>query len=303
MIDVYETAIRAWVDIPRRRKRPIRRVPWRNSPFGKRVLVFDTETTTDHLQRLLFAVFRLYESGRLVQEALFMGDSLTEKQLILIHEYRRREGLQALTRMAFCKEIFYPEIYLRGTLCVGFNLPFDLSRIAMKAGCGRGKNRHRFRFQLTDWHSNPAIYVQAISGKAAFIEFALKKHLADWEKPFFKGRFLDLSTIANALTARRFSLKRAAIAFRTAHRKSTAELGVVSPEALDYCRNDVLVTAELYERIVEEYRRYPFASMENERSLPPCAVPITRLYSTASIAKATLGLLGIKPLGEIHSHE
>jgi hypothetical protein len=298
MIDVYETAIRAWVNVPRKPKRRIKRVPWRTAPFGKRVLIFDTETTTDHLQRLLFGVCRLYESGRLVQEAVFTGDSLHEKELAIIIKYAEREGLRIQTRMAFCKEIFYPEIYLRGTLCVGFNLPFDLSRIAMKAGSGRGKNRHRFRFQLTDWHSNPAIYVQAISGKAAFIEFALKKHLSDWEKPFFKGRFLDLSTLANALTARRFSLKRAAIAFRTAHRKSAAELGVVSPEALDYCRNDVLVTAELYERIVEEYLRYPFASMENERSLPPGAVPITRLYSTASIAKATLGLLGIKPLGE-----
>jgi hypothetical protein len=298
MIDVYETAIRAWVDVPRRRKRRIKRVAWRNSPFGNRVLLFDTETTTDHLQRLLFGVFRLYESGRLIQEALFTGNSVTEKQLALIQEYGSREDLQVLTRMAFCKEIFYPEVYLRGTLCVGFNLPFDLSRVAMKAACGRGKNRHRFRFQLTDWHSNPAVYIQAISGKAAFIEFALKKHLADWEKPFFKGRFLDLGTIANALMARRFSLKRAALAFRTAHRKSTAELGVVSPEALDYCRNDVLVTAELYERIIEEYLRYPFASMENERSLPPGAVSITRLYSTASIAKATLGLFGIKPLGE-----
>lgn len=298
MIDVYETAIRAWVDVPRKRRRHIKRVAWRNALFGKRILIFDTETTTDHLQRLLFGVFRIHDSGRLVQEGLFVGDSLGAKDLDLIVEYGKREGLHVLTRMAFCKEIFCPEVYVRGTLCVGFNLPFDLSRIAMKAGCGRGKNRHRFRFQLTDWHSNPVIYVQAISGKAAFIEFGLKKHLADWEKPFFKGRFLDLSTTANALTARRFSLKRAVIAFRTAHRKSTAELGFVSSEALDYCRNDVLVTAELYERIVEEYLRYPFASMENERSLPPGALSITRLYSTASIAKATLGLLGVEPLGE-----
>ena len=84
--------------------------------------------------------------------------------------------------------------------------------------------------------------------------------------------------------------------FRTAHRKTKAELGTVSIEALDYCRNDVLVTAELYERLLNEYLCYPFASMENERNQPDFALPITRIYSTASIAKATLRMMGFRSL-------
>jgi hypothetical protein len=297
MIAVHETAVRAWVDLPRKRRRRVRskrQIPWRSAPFGKRVLIFDTETATDFLQWLLFGVFRLYDCGQLVQEGIILGDSLSADQIGLIQQYAIERDLPFFNRMAFCKEIFYPEIYIRGTLCVGFNLPFDLSRIAVKAGARKGGRR--FRLTLTDWHSNPAIHIEPISGRAAFIEFALKKNLRDWEKPYFKGRFLDLSTLVNALTGKRFSLRRAAMEFQTSHRKTKAELGIVSVEALDYCRNDVLVTAELYERLLEEYLCYPFASMANERNQPDCALSITRIYSTASIAKATLRMMGFRSL-------
>ncbi len=296
MIAVHETAVRAWVDLPRKRHRmrSKRQIPWRSAPFWKRVLVFDTETTTDFLQRLLYGIFRIYDSGQLVQEGIVLGDSLSDAQIKLIRHYASERDLPVLTRMVFCKEIFYPEVYIRGTLCVGFNLPFDLSRIALKAGARRiGR---RFRLTLTDWHSNPAIHIEPISGRAAFIAFALKKNLQDWEKPYFKGRFLDLSTLVNALTGKRFTLRRAAIEFRTAHQKTKAELGTISIEAIDYCRNDVLVTAELYERLLNEYLCYPFASMENERNQPDFALPITRIYSTASIAKATLRMMGFRSL-------
>ena len=44
-------------------------LPWRAIPFDERVLVFDTETTTDFTQRLLFGVFRNYVHGELLEEA------------------------------------------------------------------------------------------------------------------------------------------------------------------------------------------------------------------------------------------
>jgi hypothetical protein len=299
VIRVYESAVRAWVEPIRAKRmgRPKKRVPWRSAPFGKRVLVVDTETTTDYLQRLLFGVFRLYEDGQLATEGMFYGDSISETDRGLIDSYARERQLPVLSRMDFSKTVFFPQVYVLGTLCVGFNLPFDLSRIAQMGNAGHGHNRRKFRLTLTDWHTNPAIYIEPVSGRAAFIGFAYKKAMADWEKPFFKGRFLDLSTLAGALTGRRFTLARAAIVFRTEHRKTkTADLGTTTVESLNYCRNDVLVTAELYERLLDEYLRYPFASLENERTMPPDAVPITRIYSTASVAKATLRMMGFTPL-------
>ena len=66
--------MRAWVEPRQPRRRAGRRrtapVPWRPQPYGQRVLVFDTETTTDAAQRLLYGLFRIYDRDRLVQEGL-----------------------------------------------------------------------------------------------------------------------------------------------------------------------------------------------------------------------------------------
>jgi hypothetical protein len=288
-----QTAVRAWVQ-PQKKKRKGNKANrgYRKAKFDERVLVFDTETTTDFTQRLLFGVFQLYQHGALILEGLILGDSLKSHEIETIRQYGAQNDIQVHSRADFVHKIFFRHVYGLGALCVGFNLPFDLSRIASWAGRGRGKNIRKFRLTLSRLKSYSAIRVEAISGKAAFIEFALKKELQDWESPFFKGRFLDLSTLANALTGTRFSLRRAAIAFKTTHKKTSVDLGAVTREALEYCRNDVTVTWELFEKLRDEYLKYPFSTMENEREQPDNTVPITRIYSTASVAKGTLRFMG-----------
>jgi hypothetical protein len=255
--------------------------------------VFDTETTTDFTQRLLFGVFRLYVHGSLDEEGLFLGDSLTEAQGESVRIYGELHGLRVYTRSEFVEQVFHAEIYILGALCCCFNTPFDISRIAMSGNGGRGKHRRTFRFRTSRRMDIPDIRVQAISARAAFIGFAPKKKLQDWEKPFFAGRFLDVSALATALTGERFSLKRAALEFQTEHRKTeTKSLGRITEETLDYGRADVLVTWALFEKLKAEYLKYPFATLENERKQAPGTLPYTKLYSTASTAKALLKLVG-----------
>jgi len=184
-----KTAIRAWVEPwkPRRNKRrnpktKPKPVPWRPQPYGDRVLVFDTETTVDAAQRLLFGFFRLYERDRLIREGIIVADLLDHDAMIAIAEYRAKCRLPIYSRERFVEEVFYPEVYQEGTLCVGFNLPFDLSRIAIRAGCGRGDNRRKFRIGLTDrirWHD---LRIESASNRAAFIGFVphalLREHIA-----------------------------------------------------------------------------------------------------------------------------
>lgn len=136
-----ETAIRAWVEptVKHRRKRRSKFEGWRSIRFGERVLVFDTETTTDRTQRLLFAWFRIYVNGELSEEGLVVADDLLPSYLETVQRYARRERIRIYTRESFIDDIFYPEVYGLGTLCVAFNMPFDLSRIAI----------HALRFSLT----------------------------------------------------------------------------------------------------------------------------------------------------------
>jgi hypothetical protein len=295
-----KTAIRAWVEPwkPRRKKhgKP-KPVPWRPQPYGDRVLVFDTETTVDAAQRLLYGFFRLYERDRLILEGIIVADVLDHDAMIAIAEYRAKCRLPIYSRERFVEEVFYPEVYAEGTLCVGFNLPFDLSRIAIRAGCGRGDNRRKFRIGLTDrirWHD---LRIESASNRAAFIGFVPKRKLFEWEKPFFAGRFLDLSTLAGAFSGKRHSLRSAGKSFRAFTRKMKApDLGTVDRKSLLYGRQDVRATWALFKALRAEYVRHPFATFANERRKPKLGRHMGQLYSSASIAKQYLRLLGIAPL-------
>jgi hypothetical protein len=75
-------------------------------------------------------------------------------------------------RAQFVRQVFIPEVYDLGTLCVGFNLPFDLSRLAVRWAPGRRQWRDAFTRSLTESKWDPAIRVKSLDNKRAFIEFA-----------------------------------------------------------------------------------------------------------------------------------
>ena len=310
-------AVRCFV-LPRARwKRSRRRRPrgWRALRLGGRVLVFDAETTTDRLLNLLVGCFRIYEwvagEYRLVIEGLIVGDVLTPAQILTVEVYARDRGLRVYTRDTFVWQVFLPEVYVLGTLCVGFNLPFDLSRLAIRAVTGRGRWRDRFTFYLVPStsdplmpsKSSPPIRMMARDSRSAFIEFGSyrsgrhRRHEAKGHT-VFRGRFLDLRTLAGALTGEGHSLESACEAFGVQHGKVRTERhGVVTEDYLDYNRRDVQATWELYLALLEEWHRHPFAEVptpvEVERS--PAAFLITRAYSPASICKAYLRVMNIRP--------
>lgn len=295
-----ETAVRTWIKVKKSKsKNWSGGVGWRSAAFGERVLVFDTETTTDFTQRLLFGFFRLYSSHELEVEGVIVAEDLNSTDLLAVRAFASEHTLELYTRQRFVDEIFFQEVYRIGTLCVGFNLPFDLSRIAIDVGYGRGKNRRKFRLQLSTHQWNPHLRIESASARAAFIGFAPKgeKRTEPWEKPFFSGRFVDLSTLVGAFTGERSTLRRACQIFETMDQKSNVdEFGIVTREALEYGRQDVLVTWQLYEKLLGEYLEHGFASLSNEREQPESALPITKIYSAASIAKQYLRLMGYLPL-------
>ncbi|HEY1681775.1 MAG TPA: hypothetical protein VGF98_09085 [Candidatus Tumulicola sp.] len=297
-----QSAVRAWVEphSERPERKEAKKGPgWRKTPYGDRVLVFDTETTTDTAQRLLFGFFRLYIHDGLAEEALIVSDVLDQSEMECVTEYAARCGLKMYSREQFVEQIFYPEVYLRGAVCVGFNLPFDLSRIAYLARCGSGRNRRKFTFALSrrlTWHD---LRIESTTGSAAFIGFTPKRKLYDWEQPFFNGRFCDLSAVARAFNGKRNTLKSAGKAYRAYTRKMEApELGSVTRASLTYGRQDVRATWALYKALRTEYIHHPFATFANERKKPKHSRYMGRLSSTASVAKEYLRQLGIAPLLE-----
>ncbi|MDQ6834490.1 MAG: DNA polymerase, partial [Chloroflexota bacterium] len=331
---------------------PKRKPGTADSRWPEYVLIFDTETTTDEAQRLNFGCYRFCrwtDDGRLlcVEEGLFHGDDLPRRfadGYATLQAYVRDQwgnvapaysaNMPLYSRRAFVDEVFWKAAGETGSqaLVAGFNLPFDLSRLAIRWGEARdyrtkpdgegaadtGRHRTRekrrnrfaggFSFAVWDYRGTrdkeadprrersryrPRVCVKHIDNKRALTGFGGMKNDAEGAqsegtdtRSSFPGYFVDLRTLVFALTDRGHSLDSACEAFGIAPDKGkmkAKEHGIITPGYIDYCRQDVLATQHLLEKVREEYDRHPI-------DLQP-----TRAYSPASVAKAYLRAMGIVP--------
>lgn len=283
------------------------------------MLVFDTETRTDESQHLTFGSFQFYENGILVREALFHADDLSFDEVAILRDYvaahradtpnYRNRTIDLLTRSEFVREV-YNYAYDGRCLVVGFNLPFDLSRIAREFTEARGRFAGGFSLGLWAYeddqqieHSNkyrPRLAIKHIDSKRALKGFTARRDPdaidlipqdSEDGKPVpgykFRGHFLDLRTLAFALTDRGHTLESACNAFGVEHGKQKVSVhGIVTEEYIDYNRRDTLATAELAFKLLAEFDKHPI-------ELQP-----TKAYSPASIGKAYLRAMGIQPILE-----
>ena len=192
---------------------------------------------------------------------------------------------------------FRVEVFLKygdtrcGTI-VGFNLPFDLSRIALDHGPARRHMRGGFSFHMTPNNDDPRVRVKHLSPRAALIDFATPgdqdtprgMRNRDLKVPVFRGHFVDVKTIAGALISRRFSLRSLAEFLETPTQKhETDEHGEITTDYLDYARADVQVTWECFNELSRRFAKHGLSKA------------IDRILSEASIGKAYLQEMGIKP--------
>lgn len=301
-------------DTPRRR-RSSRRPSSRPDAW----IVWDTETRVDVTQRLTFGSYRFIENGQCLLEVLFGADDLSVSEQGALARYASshqadvvpdgKPQLQLLSRAEFLAR-FFRLTYKGRVLVVGFNLPFDLSRLAYQVTTARKRFAGGFSLRLWSYPGQgkshrrnryrPDIGVKHIDSKRALMGFTRRldpdredlipeDSVAGDPDPFyiFRGHFLDLRTLAFALTDRGHSLESACEAFGVEHPKQpTARHGVVTPSYVDYNRRDVLATGELAAKLLEEYDRHPID------------LQVTKAFSPASIGKAYLRAMGIPPVLE-----
>src|SRR3989338_7395950 len=120
-----------------------------------RTITFDTETTSDQYQNLIFGSYRIDDNHIKIDEGIFYDPRFVgKKQLEIL-----KQSAKVIPIRKFVDEIFLPEIFDNQTLCIGFNLPFDLSRLAMNFGYGRNRNRDSFLLKLTVDKKYPRLIV------------------------------------------------------------------------------------------------------------------------------------------------
>ena len=236
------------------------------------VLIFDTETTTDWTQQLLFGCYRWghFDStgGFVCQEAgIFHADDLADADIATLQAYvqshapvhpkRRQPELALQSRRTFVNGVFSKAIR-DGALIVGFNLPFDLTRLAIGVGAPRGNPMFRGGFSVPLFERivaglrprenqyRPRALLKAIDSKRSLMGVTLWK---DAPKVGGKldvrklGSLLDLRALVFALTGASHSLNSAATAFGLPLRKlPVLAHGVITADYVDLlpprCRAD-----------------------------------------------------------------
>jgi hypothetical protein len=312
---ILAIAVRVYPEGADRDPRPLK--SWRRPGA---MLIFDTETRVDATQRLTFGSFRFIDGDECLRESLFYGSDLPKKDHKTLQHYvvKRQESSQRL-RLLTLREFLYGQedysglfkaVYKGRCLFVAFNHPFDLSRIAHDFTNAR--KRFAGGFSLGIWPDprktdrelrnqyRPRIAIKHIDSKRALIGFTKRKEPDEVDlipegsttgtpEPdyIFRGHFLDLHTLAFALTDRNYSLEAACEAFGVEHGKQrVVRHGVVTKKYIDYNRRDVLATSELAVKLLEEYDKHPISKCLQE----------TKAYSPASIGKAYLRAMRVKPV-------
>ncbi|MDX2059480.1 MAG: hypothetical protein SFV24_16840 [Gemmatimonadales bacterium] len=285
-------------------------------------VVFDTETTTDPTQRLLFGWYRVVSwapaanGWRLAvdEEGVFYDDDLPHWDPAGWAVLRRfvpptdrtipapaDPTLYRYTRRAFLDEVLWPVIGEAKGLLVGYNLPFDLARLAGRAGPTRPrirtKNGRRVRPSYVDawslrlWQRpdgsedrfRPRVHIKHLDRNRSLMRFG-PVHPDALVNPG-EGAFLDLKTLVFALTDEGMSLARAGEVFDPPVKKIPLEeaFGRITAKSLAYGRRDVAATASLLEVVRREFDRHPLDVRPHD------------VRSPATIAKAYLRAFGVTP--------
>ena len=345
MSDVLTVALRAYAipadseDSTETKAETKRTYPHR--PSG--MFIIDTETTTDPAQLLTFGSARYYVSHHraadewaLTDEWLFYADDLAVSDAagcaLLSDRVARLRAevshpVHLCTRTAFVDGPFWQLAYRARAMVIGFNLPFDLSRLATHWGEGRRVRNPRDPSRMLDGQSGgftfrmwehdgadnlyrPRVFIKKLAPGRNLIRFTVPQRADDddtipdvggHQRYSFRGHFLDLHTLAFALTTRRHSLASACETFAVEHGKiAVEEHGVITAEYIDYNRRDVEATYELALKLLAEFDRHPispdYSGKQPGASAIKPALQATKAYSTASVGKSYLRSMGLIPV-------
>ncbi|KRC80214.1 hypothetical protein [Sphingomonas sp. Root241] len=263
-------------------------------------LTFDCETGIDPAQALRFGAYQLRNNGVLARkgEGLFYAEDISAADLAVLQSVAEMRGLRLMTVRQFADWILFDRIYETGGTVIGFNLPFDISRIAFDHGPARKVFAGGFSFKLSSNPYAPRVIVKHISSRMAFIRFGnpSKRRTPESQRKLGisvaprTGSFVDVKTLAAGLLSGGWSLETLSSALKVSNPKIETDEhgGALTPKYVGYALNDVQATWECYETLTTRLASYDLSTIE----------PKT-LYSEASLGKAYLRQMGVRTWREM----
>ena len=271
------------------------------APASEWTLIFDTETATDAGQALRFGTYQLRKGIELNEAGIFYNPAgVAPDELAALSDYAAAHGLVLLTREQFVDQVFYARAYALRASIVGFNLPFDISRLAIRHGTARApidgdQGMHdAFTFALSGQKIWPNVRVKHMSRTAAQISFAAPMKQPDGRGQrrrgdatgVRRGHFVDVKTLANALFARSFSLRSLCEFLDVESGKLAFDdfAASITPEMIGYAVRDTEATWQCYADLIGRFATLGLSRIKAEK-----------VYSSASIGKGYLREMGVKP--------
>ena len=305
--ELLDVAVRAWAlpdgwsprEAPRHRHKP------------RALVVLDCETELAGRQSLIVGCYQYvrvrWRGARptfsTVEEGLIVPDDADPEDLGRLRWYAAAHdpdvdddtyevcpNLRVLTRHEFCEHLLWEACYRNKATLVGFNLGFDLSRLALSAHPGRGAYSGGFVLRLWQYNGGdhrfrPNVVARRIDNKRTLFSWTVVVSPPDDGAPHRASddHFLDLRTLVFGLRSEGHSLESACEAFGRPYRKRRVELGQLSEELIDYVREDVAATTDLAQATLAEFSRHP--------------IPLSadRAFSPSALGRAYLAQMGITP--------
>jgi hypothetical protein len=264
------TAIRVFTTRRPKAKKPAEDKPEEphEAPTVKRrypheALVFDTETMPGPAQNLRILVWHFYRdeldgipATACIEEGIAYADDLASSDpegFEILREYARAHeadvvaGFPPRLRLKplswWLEKRFFRYGYAHRNRCsiVGFNLLFDLGRLAGHWSPARGAYRGGYSFGIWGsfgeqgkWHDRRhrgRLQLRAIDPRRTLFRWASRTK-NDPDPSRGPGRFVDLRTLAFALTDRSYTLESACAAFGDPFKKQEVDYDVLTPELL-----------------------------------------------------------------------
>jgi hypothetical protein len=267
-------------------------------------LVFDCETQTDLGQALRFLTWQERHRGRLRTTGIaYHPTRLSADEIDLLGRFTAEQGLRMLTADEFIHKVLFNIGWAKRGLVIGFNLPFDLSRLAVAHTAARSRGRNRsmqggWSFQLSTNQRLPHIQIKRINGRAAFIRFATPdgRHPEKRNRDRggiaanHRGYFVDVATVGSAMLGGRHRLADLATLLQTPTRKASVAQhgGKLTHDYIHYAIADTQVTWECYTALASRYAGYRLDT------------PLHKIYSEASIGKAHLRQMRLRPWRDLN---
>ena len=121
-------------------------------------------------KKLIYGMCGIWVNWKLANLYAFHTDDVSESEITQLRKIYSSYPVTILSRKEFVEKVFFPYVFHARAKCIGFELSYIISRLAIDVTESR-RYQNGFSFTLSDRAKFPHIVIKSIDSKSQFIEF------------------------------------------------------------------------------------------------------------------------------------